>query len=94
MQRHVGVLLDEKDSDALLVDLLDDLKDPLDHQRSQTQGGLIHHHDLRPGHEGTAYGQHLLLAAGQSARRLPGTLLQPGEQVIDPLDVVLQVVMA
>ena len=35
LQGHVGVLLDEQDGDALAVDLLDDLKDALDHDGGQ-----------------------------------------------------------
>ena len=93
LQGHVGVLLDEQHGDPLLVDLLDDLKDPLDHQGGQPQGGLIHHDDLRPGHEGPGHGQHLLLTAGQGARRLPGALLQPGKQIVHPVQVVFQVVL-
>ena len=74
------------------VDLLDDVEDALDHDGGQAQGGLIHHNDLGAGHQGAAHGQHLLLAAGQGARGLPGPLLQTGEQVIHPVQIVLQAV--
>ena len=46
LQRHVGVLLDEQDGDAFLVNGADDVKDSLHHQRRQTQRRLIHHEDL------------------------------------------------
>ena len=74
--------------DALAVDLGDDGKDVLDHQGGQPQGGLVQHHQLGAGHEGPAHGQHLLLAAGQGAGQLPAALLQAGEELIDPLDIL------
>ena len=40
----------------------------------QQHGGLAHH--------GPANGQHLLLSSGKGPRRLPGSLLQPGEEAI------------
>ena len=47
------------------------------------------HHQLGAGHESPAHGQHLLLAAGQGAGQLPAALLQAGEQLVDPLDVLV-----
>ena len=80
LQGHVGVLLDEEDGDPPLVDLLNDPEDLPDHQGGQTQGGLVHHHDLGAAHEGPSHGQHLLLAAGQGAAGLPLTLPQTGKE--------------
>ena len=51
--------------------------------------GLVHHDELGPGHHGAAYRQHLLLAAGKSARQLPAPLFQPGKQRVNVLDVLL-----
>ena len=89
LQRHVGVLLDQQHGDALAVDLPDDGEDVLHHQGRKAQGGLIQHHQLGAGHQRPAHGQHLLLAAGERAGQLPAALLQTGEQLVDPLEVLL-----
>ena len=70
-QRHIGVLLDKQHRHALLVDLLDDLKYALDDDGRKSQRRLVHHDDLGAAHQRTADRQHLLLAAGQGAARLP-----------------------
>src|SRR5579864_7066365 len=62
-ERHVGVLLDDKDRDSGLVHLLDDLEASLDEDGGQTHRGLVHQHELRSRHEGAPHGHHLLLAA-------------------------------
>ena len=81
-------MFNEQNGHALLVDLPDDGEDVLYHQRGQTQGGLIHQKELRAAHQRPAYGQHLLFAAGEGARQLPVPLFQPGEERIDPLEIL------
>ena len=93
MQGHIGVLLDEQDGNTLLIDLPDDLEDIPHDEGGQSQGGLIHHHQLGTAHQGAGHGQHLLLAAGKGPGQLPVALLQAGEQLIAPLDIVIQLIM-
>ena len=80
LERHLRVLFDEQDRDALLVDLLDDIENRLDHLRGQTHRGLVQHQDLGVSHEGPADREHLLLATRQRAAELLPPLLHPGEQ--------------
>ena len=94
MKGHIGVLLNEQDGHALAIDLLDDVEDALHYQRGEAERRLIHHHELGPGHQGPPHRQHLLLTARERASRLPGALLEPGKEIVDPGEVVLQAVLA
>ena len=79
----VGVLFDQENGDAFLVQRLNDFKDIPDDEGGQTEGRLIHHQELGTHHEGTSYRQHLLLAAGKGSCQLPGTFLEAGEKLIN-----------
>src|SRR6266568_150754 len=76
-QGHRGILLDEQDGHALLVDGQDRLEDLLDKDRRQSHGGLVEQQEPGAGHERAADGKHLLLAAGERARDLVAPLLEP-----------------
>ena len=65
-----GVLLDEQDRRALLVDLGDDREDLGDEHRREPHRRLVEQQHPRLGHQGAPDRQHLLLAAGQRAARL------------------------
>ena len=91
LEGHVRVLLDQEDRSAVrFVDALDDRKDLADDDRSETEGRLVEHHDLRLRHEGAGDGEHLLLTTGQGAGELPGALLQSREHTVDFLDVLVE----
>ena len=79
LQRHVRVLLDHEDGDAVAVQLLDDVEDPLDDQRRQAHRRFIHHQELGPAHQCARHRQHLLLAARQRAGGLGPAFFQGGE---------------
>ena len=68
----------------------DDIEYLPDQDRGQTHRRLVQHHQLRPGHERAAHGQHLLLTAGERARDLPAALLQTRKEPVYPLTVGLQ----
>src|SRR5215472_10738583 len=88
MESHVGVLLHEEDGHALLaVDAADDVEDVLDELGGEAQRGLVEEHHGRPGHEGAADGEHLLLAARERARALLGAASEDGEVVVHHLEV-------
>ena len=70
VERHQRVLLDEQDRRALLVDLLDDVEDPLDEDRREPERRLVEQQQLRARHQRAADRAHLLLAA----RHRPGLL--------------------
>src|SRR3954447_26587725 len=89
VEGHQRVLLDEEDRRALLVDLHDDLEDPLDEDRRETHRWLVEEEQLRPGHERAAHRDHLLLAAGERPRALRAPLEQPREELVDALEVLL-----
>src|SRR5581483_6675163 len=71
-QRDRELLLDQQDGDAGLRYSRDEVADLLDDQRRQALGGLVDHDELGIAHQRTADGQHLLLAAGEHARRRVG----------------------
>ena len=72
------------------VDALDDREDLAYDDRSEAEGRLVEHHDLRLRHEGAGDGEHLLLTTGQGAGELPRALLQPREHAVDLLDVCVE----
>ncbi len=59
----VGVLFNEKDRVTLTIQFDDDIKDCIDHNGGESQGGLVEKENLRVRHEAPANGKHLLLAA-------------------------------
>ena len=75
-QRGQSVLLHHEDGRPLGSDGLEGLKNILNDQRSQTQGGFIQQQNLRVRHQRPANGQHLLLTAGEGSRLLTPPLLQ------------------
>src|SRR3989442_8821200 len=89
LKRLAGVLLDEQDRHALSVDLGAYAEDGLHEDRGESERRLVEHEKLRMGHEGSTDREHLLLAAGERARELLRALLETGEEVVDPSDVVL-----
>ncbi len=88
-QRHQCVLLHEQDGRPFPVDLLDGVEDQFDQDGCKSHGGFIHEKQAGITHQGSACGKHLLLAAGERAGYLSATLLQAGEQAVDPLHVAL-----
>ena len=87
-QRHVGVLLDDKDGGPLAVDGLDHIENLLHQLWRKAHGRLIHAQQLRPAHQCPAHRQHLLLATGERARNLAVTLRQSREQIEHSVAVV------
>ena len=83
LQRHVGVLLVQQHRDALLVDRADDVEDLPHHNGGKAKARLGQQQQPGLAQQGTAYGQHLLLAAGEGACALPAALLQPGNRLYD-----------
>jgi hypothetical protein len=90
-QRHVGVLLDEQDRGALLVDLDDHVPDLLHDQRREAERGLVEQQVARLGHQRAPEGEHLLLAAGEVAGELLAALGEAREEGVDAVEVVPQV---
>src|SRR5450631_962089 len=79
-ERELGVLLDEQDGDAFPGDRDHGFEHLLHHQRRKSHRRLVEQEELRPREHRAAHGEHLLLAAGQRAGRLPAPFLQPREQ--------------
>ncbi len=93
-QRHVRVLLDEKDGRALAVQLRDRAEDLFDHERREAERGLVHEQEARPRHQRTCHGEHLLLAAREGAGQLRRALPEAGKALEDAVDVRREVVLA
>src|SRR5712691_1884574 len=83
VQRHHGVLLDEQDGRALLVDLHDGLEDALHEDRREPHRGLIQAEQRGVRHQRTRDRDHLLLASGERARALLLALGEPREERVD-----------
>src|SRR5258705_13242707 len=79
LERDGDVLLDEEDRHAALVEEADGAQDFLDHHGGEAERGLVEHDQLGGAHEAAADGEHLLLAAGESAGGLGGALAKAGE---------------
>ena len=88
VQGGAGVLLHQQDGGAVLVQLLDDIKNLLHQDGRQAHGRLVQHQQLGVAHQGAAHGQHLLFSAGQRSGDLLAALFQPGK----PLEHVVQVI--
>src|SRR5467141_1318477 len=76
LQREVRILLDQQHRDPGVAEHLHRAHHLRYQQRREPQRRLIQQQELRPGHHGAAEGEHLLLAAGQRARRLLAALAQ------------------
>ena len=89
-ERHRGILLDDEDRRALLVDRADDVEHLVDEHRRQAHRRLVHQQQLRPRHQRAADRDHLLLAARQRAGILVEPLLDAREQCEDALIVGIE----
>src|SRR5262245_1495464 len=87
-ERHGCVLLDQQDRRSLVVDVDNGREDLLDEHGGQAHAGLVKEEKARIGHESSADGEHLLLAAGQRSRHLNQSFLEAREEPKDPLEVV------
>ena len=90
VERHQGVLLDEQDRRALLVDLDDDLEDLLDEDRREPHRRLVEQEQVRLRHQRPPDRAHLLLAAGHRPRLLRLALGETREEREHAVEVVLQ----
>ena len=78
-QHETRVLLHQEHRDAAFIDVGNGLGDGIDDYGSKAEGRLVHHEELRLGHEGAGDREHLLFAAAQASRPLGSPLLQPGK---------------
>src|SRR5712691_9015797 len=86
LERERRVLLDEQNGDAARVDLLDHAEHSEHYRRGETERGLIEQEQARLRHERAPDREHLLLAAGERARRLLEPLAQDGKYPADPFE--------
>ena len=86
-QRHVGVLLDQKNRDAFRIQLADDVEYLPDDQRRQPYGWLVHKQNLGAIHQAPGDGQHLLLASRQGAGKLTLAFFQAGKPPVHVRDI-------
>src|SRR5207237_10572815 len=76
-------LVDDDDAQALLLaEGLQRFGQAGHDDRGQPERQLVDEQELRPGHEGPADGQHLLLATGEGPGALDGSCLQLGEHTV------------
>src|SRR5713101_5788539 len=78
---ELDVLLDEHDRLPFGLELRDGAADLGDELRREPLGRLVHQQHARIAHERAPDREHLLLAAGERARDLGVTLLQPRKQL-------------
>lgn len=86
---HVGILFHKEDGHTFLVDLLDGFKDGLDDEGGEAEGGFVEEEELRPCHEGSANGKHLLFAAAEGGGTLLGSFFQAGKEAENPVHILL-----
>ena len=82
---HDGVLLDQQDRDALLVDVDDGVANLLDQLRGESQRRLIEDQQAGVGHEAASDRQHLLFAAREVAGHRLAPVGQQGEHRHHPV---------
>jgi hypothetical protein len=80
----LGELLDQHDGHARPGDLGHQLVELGDDDRGQAHGDLVEQEDLGLPGQRPRDCQHLLLTAGERARHLAATLLEPGELLVRP----------
>ena len=83
----MGVLLDQQDGQAFLLQRADRFPQPLDDDRREPFRRLVHDQAIRIGHQRAADRQHLLLAARQRLGALVAALVQAREQRVDALQI-------
>ena len=88
-----NVLFHQEHGLAQRVDLADYVEHLFHQDRSESEGGLVQHHQLRFAHQGAPEGQHLLLPSRQGPPLLPGPLLQSREEGVNPVPVALDAVL-
>ena len=79
-QRLARVLLHQHHGGARAIDRRHGPEDLLHHHGRQPQGRLVEHQEAWAGHQGSADGEHLLLAARHGAGRLAPALGENGEE--------------
>src|SRR5688572_33496487 len=79
LQRERGVLLDQQDRQAFLLQLRHRLPHGLDDDRREALARLVHDQAIRIGHQPARDGEHLLLPARKRLGALLAPLLEPGE---------------
>src|SRR5215470_12879999 len=87
LQRERGVLFDQQNRMAFLLQPRDRLPQPLDDDGREPLGRLVHDQAIRIRHQPTADGQHLLLSARERSGALAASFAQAREQRIDPFHV-------
>src|SRR5215831_17912858 len=87
LERERGVLFDQQNRMAFLLQPRDCLPQPLDDDGREPLGRLVHDQAIGVGHEPAADGQHLLLAARERPGALAASFAQAGEQRIDAFHV-------
>ena len=80
-ERERRELLDQQHPDPRLGDRADRRDQAVDHDRGEPERQLVDDHEARMGDERLGEHDHLLLAAGQRARRVVEALLELGEQL-------------
>src|SRR5215831_9140493 len=87
LERERGVLFDQQNGMAFLLQPRDRLPQPLDDDGREPLGRLVHDQAVRIGHEPAADGQHLLLAARERPGALAASFAQTREQRVDAFHV-------
>ena len=80
---HVGVLFDEEDGRAFLVQTAQDGEDFLHELGGQSHGGFVEDEEFRLAHQGAGHGEHLLLTATQRSGQLRDAFAQARENIHD-----------
>ena len=76
-------MLNQQNRRSGLVDFLNDLKNLVDQDWSQTHAGLVKQKQFGLGHQAAAHRKHLKLAAAQGSANLRDSLFKAGEQFKD-----------
>ena len=84
------VLLDQQDRAPRFLEIGDDFVNLVDDDGREAERGLVDHQDAPAGQQPAADGEHAALAAREGARELRRALLQPGQDLVNLLDLLLE----
>src|SRR6516165_2616390 len=86
----IGILLDEKDGQTLLVQIADDIENLFHDQGGKAERRLIEHQEARTAHQGAAYRQHLLFTARERAAALGRSFLEAGKNGVNAFEIAFE----
>ena len=85
-ERRAGILLHQEDCDIAVADFQELGEDAFHQPGREARRGLVQHQQARADHQCAGNGQHLALAAGETARWQTALTGEIGKEAVERLD--------